>query len=232
MAGLPSDRAIIVGMAPERPRPDTQSRARRGQKLEPAVAAPSDFLVLALAIAGFAVAGYLTWLKWSGKGAVFCVAGSGCDIVQASRYAMFLGVPTAFWGAVIYAAIAGLAGLGFTTSRWLAAFVLAAAGVGFSLYLTVLSLFVLGGACIYCLTSGAILVALVVALMWRRPPASGRRSPLRPVRLATYGTAAAIGAIVFGAFVFAAPSAGPPEYQVALARHLKQTGAIMYGAWW
>ncbi len=209
--------------------------AQRGRKHESQQyeAAPRpDWLVVVLSLAGLGVSGYLTWLKWAGRGALFCVAGSGCDIVQSSRYAIFLGVPTALWGAVLYAAIGVLGGMGFTMQRWLGAFVLAAGGVGFSAYLTYLSLFQLGAGCVYCLASGAVAVALVVVLLWRRPSAPGRKRALRPVRLATYGSLAAAGAIVFGAFVFAAPSSGPPGYQLALARHLKETRAVMYGAYW
>lgn len=192
----------------------------------------ADWPVVGLSAAGFLVAGYLTWLKWAGRGAMLCVAGSGCDLVQASRYAVFIGVPTALWGAGLYAAMGVLGGLGLTTPRWLAAFLLATSGVAFSAYLTAVSLFVVGGACVYCLASGTIVVALLITLLWRRPPGHGRKSSLRPVRLATYGTLTAAATVVFGAFVFAAPSAGPPGYQSALARHLKQTGAIMYGAYW
>src|SRR3989304_4364440 len=79
--------------------------------------------------------------------AFFGGGGGGGDIARGSRYAIFLGVPTALWGAVLYATIGGLGGLGFTVRRWLSAFLLAAAGVGVSIYLTVLALFILGGAC-------------------------------------------------------------------------------------
>ena len=210
--------------------------AYRGRKREPeqrqAEAVGVDWLVVGLAAAGFLVAGYLTWLKWASRGAFLCVAGSGCDLVQASRYSIFLGVPTALWGVLLYVAIGVLGGLGLTTSRWMAAFVLVAGGVGFSAYLTGLSLFVLGGACMYCLASAAIEVALLITLLLRRPSARGRKSPLRPIPLATYGTLAAAATVVFGAFVFAAPSSAPAGYQSALARHLRQTGAIMYGAYW
>src|SRR5262249_5426465 len=109
-----------------------------------------DWLVVGLSAAGFLVAGYLTWLKWAQRRAFLCVAGRGCDLVAASRYSMVLGVPTALWGAVLYAAVGILGALGLTTERWLAAFLIAAAGVGFSVYLTTLSLFVVGGACVYC----------------------------------------------------------------------------------
>jgi len=191
-----------------------------------------DWIVVGLSAAGLAVSAYLTWLKWSGGAASFCLAGSGCDIVQASRYAMFLGVPTALWGGALYIAIGVLGWLGLIASRWLAAFLLVAAGVGFSLYLTYLSLFVVGGACVYCLASGAIILALLLVLIWRRPGVSGRRSSFRPIRLATNGVLAAVAAIILGAFVHAAPSSVPAGYQLALARHLKETKAVMYGAFW
>ena len=34
-----------------------------------------DFLILGLAAAGFAIAAYLTWLKWMGGNAAFCLSG-------------------------------------------------------------------------------------------------------------------------------------------------------------
>ena len=208
-----------------------KARKREVQRREVVPVEP-DWLVVGLAVAGFIVAGYLTWLKWAGHGALLCVAGSGCDLVQASRYSTFVGLPTALWGAALYAAVGILGALGLTANRWLAAFLIAAGGVGFSVYLTALSVFVIGGACIYCLTSGAILVGLLVALVWRRPLAHGRKSPLRPAPLATSAILVALATIVIGAFVFATPTPAPAGYQMALARHLKQSGAIMYGAYW
>ena len=65
--------------------------------------------MVGLSAVGVVVAAYLTWLKWGGHGAAFCEAGTGCDLVQASRYATFIGVPTALWGVALYAAIGILA---------------------------------------------------------------------------------------------------------------------------
>ena len=191
-----------------------------------------DWLVAGLSLVGMGVAGYLTWLKLTGSGAAFCVAGSGCDIVQASRYALFLGVPTALWGVALYVAIGALAVAGMAGRNWLIAFLLAAAGVGFSAYLTFLSIFDLGAACIWCLASAIVFVAVLAALLRRRPPVVGRKSPFLPARLAAYGGLAAVGTVVAGAFVFAAPSSAPAGYQSALARHLTETKAVMYGAFW
>jgi len=179
-----------------------------------------------------AVSGYLTWLKLTGAGAAFCVAGSGCDIVQASRYALLLGVPTALWGFAVYVVIGVLGAAGLGHRNWLIAFLFAAGGVGFSIYLTGLSIFDVGATCIWCLTSAVILALTLATLLSRRPPPQGRRSALGPSRLATYAILAAGGTALAGAFVFAAPFSAPPGYQSALARHLTETKAVMYGAFW
>ena len=191
-----------------------------------------DWLLGGLAAAGMLVAAYLTFLKLTGSGAGFCVAGSGCDIVQASRYATFLWVPTALWGFVTYVAIGVLAWIGLTPRNWEIAFALAAGGVGLSAYLTWLSVFDLGATCVWCLTSAVILIAMLAVLVMRRPAARNRKPAMSSARLATYGGLAAVGAVVVAAFVFAAPFSAQPGYQSALARHLADTKAVMYGAFW
>ena len=123
-----------------------------------------DLLVTGLAAAGFAIAAYMTWLKWAGASAAFCLSGSGCDVVQSSRYAMLLGVPTALWGAALYAAIGALAAMGLGPRRWRWAFYLAAAGIGVSVYLTGLSMLVIHATCAYCLASTGLVLAIFLVL--------------------------------------------------------------------
>jgi uncharacterized membrane protein len=204
---------------------------RRGHE-QPA--SPSrDWPVIAVAAAGVILAGYLAVAKFLGGTVAFCTAGGGCDIVQASRYAVMLGVPTAFWGLLAYAAVGVLGLAGLTTTRWLVAFAIAAGAVGFSAYLTWLELFVVRALCAYCLVSAALSVVLLAALLRTRPAIGGRRSPVRPARLVTLGAASALGSIVVGAAIFAASAeSGSAPYQEALARHLASTGAVMYGAYW
>ncbi len=208
------------------------ARSNRSRISQPAPARRANWLIAGLAVAGMLVSGYLSWLKLSGGGAAFCVDGSGCDIVQASRYALFLGAPTALWGFAVYAVIGALAVIGLSGRNWLIAFLLAAGGVGFSIYLTALSMFDLRATCVWCLTSVAIMIALLAGLLKWRPSLEGRKPRLSLARLGTYGGLAAIGAVVGGAFVFAAPSSLPAGYQSALARHLAETKAVMYGAFW
>jgi uncharacterized membrane protein/glutaredoxin len=203
--------------------------AARKREVTPVAPARPDFLILALAAAGVAIAAYLTWLKWMGGNAAFCLSGSGCDIVQGSRYGTLLGVPTALWGMLLYAAIGALAALGLSASRWTWAFYLAAAAVGTSIYLTAVSLLVIHATCAYCLASGVITVGILLVLLRRRAVLPGRRklSALVPGALA-----AAILAPLGAAFIFAMPAGGGAGFEGALARHLRETGAVMYGAHW
>ncbi|MBI2469360.1 MAG: hypothetical protein HYV62_16330, partial [Candidatus Rokubacteria bacterium] len=78
----------------------------------------------------------------------------------------------------------------------------------------------------------ATAVALIPALLWVRPGVPAHRSRLRPGRLAWLGTGSAVGAAVLGVLVFAAGTGGPAGHQLALARHLAATKAMMYGAYW
>ena len=189
-----------------------------------------DLLVTGLAAAGFAIAAYMTWLKWAGGSAAFCLSGSGCDIVQSSRYATLLGVPTALWGALLYVAIGALAVMGLRPRQWRWAFYLTAAGVGVSVYLTALSMLVIHATCAYCLASTALMLAIFLVLWWRRAALPGRRATI--ASLVTGGLVVAVLAPFGAAFIFAMPSSAGSGSEAALARHLRESGAVMYGAYW
>ena len=202
------------------------------ETVAPELARP-DWIVAALALVGLGVAGYLTALKLGGTQAFLCRGGGGCDLVQASRYSVLAGVPTAMWGAGTYLAIAVLAAMPRTARRWQAVFILVSGAVAFSLYLTYISIFVIGATCPYCLASGGIAVALLVVMLWRRPPAKGRQAAAyKPGRLAGLGITTGIFTVALGAFIFAADFSVPAGYQSALARHLAKSQGIFYGAFW
>jgi uncharacterized membrane protein len=183
-------------------------------------------VVALLCLAGVIVSGYLTWTKLAGAHALFCTQGSGCDVVQASHYAVLLGVPTALWGAVLYVVVGGLALAGLTRQRWLIAFVLASAAVAFSAYLTAVSLFVLHAACPYCLASGVIELAILAELIRRR------HARVTVSRVAIVGGAAAAATVLAAFLVFVSPPAAASPFQTRLAEHLTTTHAVMYGAYW
>lgn len=195
--------------------------------------ARADWLIAVVAAIGVVVGTYLAVAKWTGGSAVLCTAGGGCDIVQASRYAVFLGLPTAAWGAGLYAAVGGLALAGLTARRWLLAFLLATAAVAFSAYLTYLELFVIRALCGYCVVSAAVAAALFGVILARRPVPPSRRSALQPRRLVLAGAVMAVATLAAGIGGYALETLGPaPGDQEALARHLGQSGAVFYGAFW
>jgi uncharacterized membrane protein len=192
-----------------------------------------DWLLVACAVAGVLVSGYLAVTKLTGGHAAFCTTGTSCDIIQSSRYAMFLGIPTAAWGAALYAVVLGLALSGLSGARFTIVFALASAAVAFSAYMTYLALALVRAACPWCLLDAVVAVAVFAVTLWHRPIARGRRASTRPVRLAAIGIASAVVTVVFAAGVFVAgsPTTGS-RYQEDLARHLASTGAIFYGAYW
>ncbi len=187
--------------------------------------------VVGLAAAGGVIAAYLTLTKLTAATPLLCSAGSSCDIVQGSRYAVLLGLPTALWGIGLYVVLGLLAAWPLTPRRWLWSFTLAVGGVVFSAYLTGVSLHVLGAACGWCLASGALMLALLATLLRRRPRAGSRRLWLRPARLTVLGGLVAVATVGLSFAVFSATAPASP-YQEALARHLRDTGARFYGADW
>ena len=60
--------------------------------------------VAAVAAAGVAVAGYLTYVHYR-PGALICTGGGGCEAVQDSSYAEIAGIPVALLGLVAYLAV-------------------------------------------------------------------------------------------------------------------------------
>ncbi len=192
-----------------------------------------DWLVVGLAAAGFLISLYLTITKVAGANALFCEGASGCQTVQASRYAMFIGIPTAAWGMALYALVGYLAYLGLPQRRWLWAFGFAVSGAAFAGYLTYLELVVIRALCVWCLAAAAIAVALLVVLVARRPGIGSRHALTRPRRLATIGVVVAVATIAFGVAGHMADTDGTASpYQEALAQHLSASGAVFYGAYW
>jgi uncharacterized membrane protein len=115
-----------------------------------------------VAVAGLAVAGYLTWAHFD-DAALVCVAGGGCETVQESEYAEVAGVPVALLGLGAYAAILGLVAWDSPTAR-LGAAMLALVGLVFSLYLLALQLFVIDAICIWCLANDVVIAPLLAVL--------------------------------------------------------------------
>ena len=114
------------------------------------------------ALAGVAVAGYLTWAHFS-EHSVLCVAGGGCETVQESDYAEIAGIPVALLGLGAYATILALVAWDSVGAR-LAAAGLAFVGLLFSMYLLVLQLFVIDAVCIWCMANDVVIAPALAVL--------------------------------------------------------------------
>ena len=195
---------------------------------------PLDNWLLGLAVLGILLTGYLTGVAWLGDHPAYCGADSDCDIVQSSRWSTLLGMPMALWGLLTYAILARLVWrLRFRPSRWRLVLLFACIGAGVSWFLTLVSVLQIEATCGYCLVSFAIMNALLVLVLLRRPAqlpghAWPRALPL-PIGAALV---LVLGLHLHYSGVFD-PAAGPEDpYLKALAIHLEDSGALFYGAYW
>jgi uncharacterized membrane protein len=118
-----------------------------------------------LALVDLLIAGYMLLFKLGLIGTLACGTGN-CGAVQASSWAVFLGVPVPAWGVVGYALILALALIGIQP-RWVGdrrlgmlLFGTATLAFGFSAYLTAIEAFVLHAWCRWCVAS-AIVATLI-----------------------------------------------------------------------
>lgn len=122
--------------------------------------------VALLALLGALLSTYLTLYHYGLIGSLVCGGAQSCGKVQASRYALFLGVPVAViglagYGCLLAVALAGLQGrfaAGAGATKLLA--LVSALGLAFTIYLTYLELFRIHALCRWCLGSAVIIAAI------------------------------------------------------------------------
>jgi uncharacterized membrane protein len=222
---------------PETPKPQGESHDARPSHRH--AGAPErmklpNWPLLTLAVVGMCIAGYLSYTAWSGSRAAFCEAGGGCDVVQTSRWATFLGAPTAFWGFLTYAVLAYVAlRVRRAAVHWQLAWLVALVGWGVSVYLTAVSVLALEATCAYCLASLGVLTAILALLVWQRP--EGISHFAWPGWLMQTG-AVAVVAVAGMHFLYSGVldrSSGPEDPNLrGLAMRLSESGAKFYGAYW
>lgn len=117
-----------------------------------------------LAAAGAAIAGYLTYARFTHT-ALACSTG-GCEIVQRSDYAELAGMPVALLGLAAYVFLLGTAFSASELARLTGAAV-AVAGVAFSAYLLYVQLAVIDAVCQWCVASDVVMVLLACACVAR-----------------------------------------------------------------
>jgi uncharacterized membrane protein len=124
-------------------------------------------IVAALALAGIFISLYLTLYKLGVIGELTCSIGS-CETVNTSKWATFLHLPVAVWGLLFYAEVFVISLVGtmprLENEPILSVLLVAEAAIGvlFSAWLTYLELAVIHAICIWCVTSAAIVLAILV----------------------------------------------------------------------
>jgi uncharacterized membrane protein len=135
-----------------------------------------------LSLAGLFVSAYLYLFKIGKIGTLACGTGA-CETVQLSPWSRFAGIDVALIGIIGYAALVGLSLAALqprlAAERWPSTLLTALAGVGvvFTVYLTGLELFVIHAICRWCVGSGVIIVAILMAALLDRRRLSRARIP-------------------------------------------------------
>lgn len=119
----------------------------------------------ALSCIGLAIAAYLTVERIRGRSPT-CVVGGNCAAVQSSAYAELVGVPVPVLGLAGYGALLVSAVLRGARGRLLGLFA-GIVGVGFSLWLTYVELWVIDAICSWCVTSAIVVTVAAGFATWR-----------------------------------------------------------------
>ncbi len=155
-----SDAAAAAGAEPRRVRLHADVRPAAREVREGRLRA----VIAALALAGGAIAAYLTYTRYSGT-QIACSTG-GCETVQHSRYAVVAGIPVAVLGLVGYAAI--LVTTAFRGANAAALTVgFAVIGLAFSAYLLVAQIALIHAICQWCVANDAVITLIAAAALYR-----------------------------------------------------------------
>ena len=210
--------------------------ARRSRRTRPKTAPPRtpiqarDRLLIGAAVLGLLVSAYLALVDLAG-GTTLCLAGSDCDVVRASAYGRVAGLPVAVLGAVYFLAVLGAA---FASAPWRQSLlpVLGGVGVGAAVIFVALQAFVVRAWCPWCLVADLAALAIGVRVFWPRGSGIPASSLLRGVA----GAALAVAVLAIGYAMTPPASADTASLTsdrlTALADHLRESGAVFYGAYW
>jgi uncharacterized membrane protein len=192
-----------------------------------------NWTLFGLSIVGMLLASYLTWTHSTGSMVKGCTAGSSCDVVLSSEWATLLGLPTSAWGLFAYATLAAISFIKREDLHWWAAWIIAFFGVLYSGYLTTISLTVLHAACPYCLTSLALMTTIFAVTTYQRPNTLPNFTWGKWLTKTVPVAAVAIVLLHLNYVGILGDAPAPEDPQVrALAVHIAQSGAKMYGASW
>ncbi len=123
--------------------------------------------LIVLAALGVALAGYLTYLHYSGTTPPCSIKGNPCSQVQKSRYSELAGVPVALIGLIGYIVILGSLLAPESERARFATMALSLGGLGFSAYLTYREIFTLHKICEWCVGSAVLMTIMMGLSVWR-----------------------------------------------------------------
>ncbi|WP_413163499.1 vitamin K epoxide reductase family protein [Capilliphycus salinus ALCB114379] len=220
------------------------------QRSTPWIQRKSRFIIATIAAFGAVVTAYLTIVKLTGGSAACPV--TGCDKVLSSPYAVVFGLPLALFGFLAYAGMGTMAVLPWLINpesqkelrlkaenwTWLLMFVGGVSMMIFSSYLMYLMAFKIQSLCLYCIASAVCSIGLflltIVGHSWEDFG-----------QLVFTGLIVGMITIIATLAIYAPlnnPQANSQETygvttasnpaNIALAEHLTQVGAKMYGAFW
>lgn len=173
---------------------------------------------------------YLTVNKLAAQEVAFCGTGAGCDLVLTSRWATFLGLPTALWGLLGFLGVLFLALWPDVPRllkqwRWPLLFGLTTSMFVFELYMLYLMVGVIRAFCLYCTAAILLTTAIWIVTL------SGRQW-LDVGKLTFNGILLGLATVVVTAAVYANQTPPPSPLATGLAQHLQSIRGTMYGAHW
>lgn len=129
-------------------------------------------LILVLSLVGLAVSGYLTYVHYNRAEGV-CPIGGGCSDVWDSEYAAILGIPVALIGFLGYIALFGMSylrlyypDLGIAENFPTYMLLISIIGAAFSIYLTLIEIFVIQAICDWCFTAFLVMMTILGLLAY------------------------------------------------------------------
>lgn len=193
-----------------------------------------NWILTGLAAVGMILTAYLVITGWLDKAPLLCDDESSCGIVQQSRWGTFLMLPTAFWGFLTYVVLLYIGiKVRNTEFHWKSAWTVSMIGLGYSIYLITISMFVIEAACAYCIASFLIMSVIFGVVTFQRPKGLPKLNFMSFAKQTVIITAVIIGGMHLHYSGIFDPMAGPEDpYLKGLAEHLTEEKALIYGAYW
>ena len=188
-------------------------------------------LIEVIALIGLIISAYLSFTTLFGEGIEYCITGTDCDVVNSSIYSRIVGIPVSVLGVGGYLLILVVSLFSIEKAKkWNYLFILATAGTSFSLYLTYLEIFKINAICSSCIASLIAILAIFFIVLVKKNHMAPKASSINLITLAIVLSAV----VIFGSSSLHSSSEELPisnRFQTNLAKHLADTGAVMYGAY-